>query len=232
MQKNVQATWFFRRTLDAGLLRSSLDALIAHHPVLGGRVERERRGRWSHLSPLHGWQLRGADEVDLRVFTERSRQASYSSAAAASVSADASSRYLVGVPSAPSIMRGSAPILSARLTTFESRDSGSDQDEEEDAGCALALSISHSLVDAHGFYRVAAEWSRLCAQHWEGIDEKIMEAEAEPIALDFGREKLERILTGGEGTKTHRPLTQQRNLSNRSFYFCRYLAAATSPRLA
>ena len=155
--KVIDATFFFPERLDIDALAASLRALLRRYPCFGGRVGRSPwRARGGGLgrgagSPFAGWHVAGDGGVPL---CERHELALRWDEAAAVP--DCGARFLHEALAAPAAARdvwaGRAAPMGVSVTHF--RGGG---------GSALGVSMSHGLVDAHGFYATVREWARLHA---------------------------------------------------------------------
>ena len=145
-QKVVEAVFFLSGHLDVPALRRSLDLFAFSNPCFAARI---RRPQWCAASPFTGWHLlpqRGGS-IPLHVCPG----ADCSLAEAQAAAPRSTSRYFRGgrPTTAAEVMRGRAPVMSVSVTHFAG------------GGSALAVEMSHALVDAHGFHSAVREWARL-----------------------------------------------------------------------
>ena len=140
-QKTIEATWCYPGHLDIMALQASLDTLLKVEPLIGGRILRSSQS----TSPFDGFYLNGSSSTSVVVHA-RSEQGTSRDIAMIS---DLGGRFHRRPPEPEAVMGGRVPVISVCATNFDG------------GGSALAVAMSHGIVDASGFYRTVARWSRL-----------------------------------------------------------------------
>ena len=189
----IEATYFFEEQLDLSALRSSLCELLARYPCFAGRARKRRQQQ----QPTNG-ENTGADSLwaGYSVVTDSTTSESSSSASGVplieiavdgSVSeamVDSSHRDSHGFANMPDLAEAAGggrpfsettPLMTVTVVKFG-----------KGGGSALAVAVSHGLVDGKGFAELMRAWSFGHEYGWDHPNVPVLIVERPSCLLDGG----------------------------------------------